>query len=117
MRYQRTYGNIIWTNHAIERLHARKLAQETAFLAFQSPDQRQNGKRPGSFELQKKHGDLTITIIVSQNDKKEWVVISAWVDPPHPGTDDHRKQIYYEKMQKAGFWGRIWLTLRHQLGL
>lgn len=117
MRYQRRYGGIIWTNHAIERLHARKLPQDVAYRAFETPDARMKGKRNGALELQKQYQDLTITLIVKKNPQGEWLVISAWVDPPFPGTEDHRKQTYWQAMQKAGFWRKIFLTLKHQIGL
>jgi len=116
MSYHRTYGGVIWTNHAIERLHQRKLPQHIAFLAFQSPDVRLPGKQSGSTELQKQYQSSTITLIVKQNGNNEWLIISAWIDPPLPGTEDFRKQQYRKDLKSAGILGKLWLTLKHQLG-
>ncbi|MFW5703958.1 MAG: hypothetical protein ACOCXQ_03905 [Patescibacteria group bacterium] len=117
MAYKRKYGGIIWTNHAIERLHQRKLPQHIAYLAFQSPDTQIQGKQPGAVELQKKYKNSYITLITKKNEQDEWLVLSAWIDPPLPGTDDYRKREHWRGMQKAGFWGKIWLTFKKQIGL
>lgn len=116
MPYNQRFGGVIWTHHALERLHQRKLPQHTAFLAFQSPDARHRGKQSGTLELQKKYQNSTITLIVKQNEKKEWIILSAWIDPPLPGTHDHRKKVAWEKYKKAGFWGKLWYTFKKQLG-
>lgn len=116
MRYKRTLGGLIWTDHAIERLHQRKLPQDIALLAFTAPDNQIPGKNPGSIELQKNYRNSLITLIVKKNERDEWIVISAWIDPPLPGTEDHRKQTYWKGMKRGGFWRRLWLTFKHQLG-
>jgi hypothetical protein len=116
MKYKRAYGGIIWTDHALERIYQRKLPQETAFLAYSSPDKRIPGKNPGSTELQKQYGKHLITLIIKPNDKGEQVVISAWIDPPLPGTNDFRKQEYRKNMKGASFWKRVWLTVKNQMG-
>ncbi len=111
------YGGIIWTNHALERLVQRGLSQSDALSAFKNPDRSFPGKNPGSVEYIKKFSNSTITIIAKKNDRNEWVVISAWIDPPLPGSADWYKKQDYTKYQKAGFWGKLFLTLKHQLGL
>lgn len=116
MKYARNYGGIVWTNHALERLHQRKLPQEIAFLAYQSPDQRIPGKKAGMIELQKQYGQSLITLIVNQNERHEWIVVSAWIDPPLPGTMDYKKKQDWKAYKKAGFWGKLWLTFKKQLG-
>jgi len=58
----------------------------------------------------------------------EWVVLSAWMDPPLQGTADYRKKEQYNKkmqktreldrkIEKASFWGKMFLTLRKQIGI
>jgi len=123
MPYNQYYGNVIWTNHALERLHQRKLPQHIAFLAFQSPDERHHGKNLGSWELRKTYTlkktgqDATITLIVKQNEKKEWLIVSAWIDPPIYGTADHKKREAWKQYKNSGFWGKLWYVIKKQLGL
>lgn len=116
MPYNKHFGGVIWTNHALERLHQRKLPQHIAFSAFQQPDTRVNGKKAGTIELQKQIGASTITLIIRQNEQREWLILSAWIDPPLPGTMDHKKHEDWKKYKKSGFWGKIWYTMKRQLG-
>ncbi len=110
------YGGIIWTNHALERLDQRGLSQELAWETFQRPDQKLAGKKQGTSEYQKRVNNSLITVIATQNEKNEWVVLSCWIDPPLFGTADYRKKEAYTKYRKAGFWGKVWYTVKKQLG-
>jgi hypothetical protein len=117
MPYNQHYGGVIWTNHALDRLHQRKLPQHIAFLAFQEPDARHHGKQAGTWEMHKQYGRSHITLIVKQNDKGEWLILSAWIDPPLPGTLDHKKHTAWHKQKKAGFWGKLWYQIKKQFGI
>lgn len=116
MAFAQHYGGVIWTNHALERLGQRGLSQEMAWEAYRNPDVSERGKNPGTTESRKRFGNSTVTIISKQNDRREWIILSCWIDPPLPGTEDYRKREAYNKYRRAGLWGKIWLTLRKQLG-
>jgi hypothetical protein len=111
------YGGIIWTNHALERLKQRGLSQELAWQAYKYPDRSFPGRELGTTEYQRRYDKSLVTLITKFTEKREVIVISAWVDPPMPGTVDAAKRDAYKKYQKASFWGKIWLTLKQQLGL
>lgn len=117
MNTSQRFGGIIWTNHALERLHQRNLPQNLAFSAFSTPDRRIDGKKSGTFEFQRRIDGYFVTLIATQNEKKEWVVLSCWVDPPMPGSIDIEKQRRYREYQKASFWRKLWLTFKTQIGL
>lgn len=91
MNYSRTFGGAIWTNHALERLKGRKLPQDLAWKAFRYPEQTVKGKKKGTFEFIKKLDTYTITVIATQNEKREWVILSCWIDPPLEGSVDLMK--------------------------
>lgn len=110
------YGKAIWTNHALERLGQRGLTQELAWRTFQFPDKSLKGKQLGAIEYQKFFGKSLITVIAKQNEKKEWIILSCWIDPPLDGSIDIRKKEDYKKYQKASFWGKFLITLKRQLG-
>lgn len=114
--YDRYFGKVIWTNHALERLSARKLPQDIAFDAFQHPDKTVPGKNPGSTEYQKLIGPSLVTIIAKKNEKQQWIILSCWIDPPFPGTEDYRQKELYKKYRKSGFWGQLWYMVRKQIG-
>ena len=116
MKYHRKYGDLIWTDHALDKLRARKLSQENAWSAFENPENVRDGKSPTSKEYSRRIGDRTVTTIAKQNEKKEWIVISAWVDPPYHGTEDALQKNSYHKFQQSSFWRKIWLSLKSQIG-
>jgi len=109
------YGNAIWTNHALERLDQRGLSQELAWKTFSSPERQLVGKNPGTTEFQKRFGASLVTVIAKQNERREWIILSNWIDPPLPGSIDHYKKDNYKRYQKAGFWGKLFLTLKSQI--
>ncbi|MEN9327737.1 MAG: hypothetical protein RI947_545 [Candidatus Parcubacteria bacterium] len=121
MSGQRLYGGAIWTNHALERLGQRGLSQDIASQAFNHPDASIPGKQSGTTEYTKRFGKSMVTIIATRNDKREWLILSCWIDPPLPGSIDEGKKEkwldYRSAYSKAGFWGKLWLVLLKQLGL
>lgn len=110
------FGGAIWTNHAIDRLKERGMSKDIAVKAFQNPDSKGNGKQKGTYEFQKKIGNSFVTVIATQNEKKEWIILSCWVDPPIYGTRDWKSKQYYKEYQKAGFWGKLWVIFKKQIG-
>lgn len=110
------YGGIIWTNHALERLDQRGLSQNLAWETFRHADRSFSGKKSGTTEYQRRVGNSLITVIATQNEKREWIVLSCWIDPPLAGSIDYYKKERYNEYKKAGFWGKIWISLKGQLG-
>ena len=117
MAHQQHYGGVIWTNHALERLGQRGLSQQMAWQTFSSPDSSEKGKNPGTTESRKRFGKSTVTIISKKNERNEWLILSCWIDPPLPGTEDFKKREAYFKHKKASFWGKVWYSVKKQLGL
>lgn len=111
------FAGAIWTNHALDRLVERKLSQEMAGEAFANPDKMTHGKQAGTTEFYKRFGNSHVTVIGKPNEKKEWIILSAWIDPPLPGTKDYKQKENYKKYKKAGFWGKLWISLRKQMGI
>src|SRR5579859_1048458 len=107
MSYNQYYGNIIWTNHALQRLQNRGLSQEDAYKTIKSPDVRLKGKKPGTSEFQKEFYSSKVTVIAKQNEHHQWLVLSVWIDPPLPGSIEAKRKEEYQKYKKMGFWGRI----------
>lgn len=114
MSGSQNYGNIIWTNHALDRLGQRGLSQEMAWQTFQHPETTE--KEQGSFKFQKKFQKSTVTLIAKQNEKSEWIVLSAWIHPPLLGSEDFKKQEEYRKYRQTKGLKRILLAFKRQLG-
>lgn len=111
------YRGLIFTNHALQRLDERRFPIDMVVETFNRPDTQEPAKQTGAMELRKRFETSTVTVIAKQNDRKEWVVLSCWIDPPLPGTKDYKERQRYHAYRKAGFWGKVWLTIRNQLGL
>ena len=111
------YGGLIWTNHALERLSQRGLSQSMAWETFKYPDKSFDGKKAGTTEFQKKFGISLATIVAAQNEKKEWIILSCWIDPPLKGYIDSKKSTEYKNYHKASGFKKFLLILKRQLGL
>ena len=72
------YGGVIWTNHARKRLYERQITQSDAWYSFQHPDKQLPGKVPGSKRYYKDYDNQRIEVIATQNEKKEWIILSCW---------------------------------------
>ncbi len=105
------YKETIWTNHALARLTNRKLPQNLAYKAFQHPDETFKNS-DGSFEYRKRFGLHLVTVIAKQNERKQWVIISCWIDPPMKGTEDHIKRSRYYEYKNASWLKRLWIDFR-----
>lgn len=117
MSEQHRYKGAIWTHHALERQGSRGLSGDIAAETFNHPDHSKLGKNEGTWEFVKKFGPSTVTVIAKKNEKNEWIVISNWIDPPLPGTEDEKKQKEYRNYQKKSGFGKIIQTILKQLGL
>jgi hypothetical protein len=107
---------ILWTKHVRQRMKDRKLDEARVRETIAHPDKRRPGKQHRTAEYIRVDAGQTITAVVQHKDGGKLLVISAWADPPFPGTKDARHQHYYRLYKKAGFWGKFWYTLLKQIG-
>ena len=110
------YFNLIFTNHALQRIEERGLTKKLAWETFNHPDESKKAKN-GGMQFVKYFEGFKAGLIAKQDMKDEWVVISFWRDPALPGTLDERKRYRWQKYRKSGFWGKIWIMVKQQLGL
>jgi len=72
------YLDIIFTNHAINRLHNRDISQSDAWETFKHPDRVIEGKIAGSKKFYKDLKGKKIEVVAQPNEKGEWVIFSCW---------------------------------------
>lgn len=77
----RNFGGVIWTNHALERLRERGIKQGDAWATFRRPEQSRYGIKEGAWVYYKTWGKEKIEVVASQNEKKQWVILSVWSRP------------------------------------
>lgn len=84
---QREYKDVIFTNHALERLQLRRISQEQAVRTIQSPDEKER-EEDGDTKFIKNFNGREVQIIGTYlRDERKWMVKSAWVrgeDDPQP---------------------------------
>lgn len=118
-------SNVVYTNHALQRIKERNLSIDWAQKSIKNADSEREGKESGTTEFKKQFGDRTVTSICKKNSNGELIVLSIWVDPPFPGTQDAKKKAHYvngltkrkrymSEMETAGFWKKLWLTFKYQ---
>lgn len=109
------YIDLIFTNHALEQATNRGIQKEDAYSTFKNPDKSFHGKEGGT-EFHKRFDGFEVTLIGKKNDKNEWLAISVWRNPPLEGTKDAVKRSQWKEYKKAGPFGKIWISIKQQLG-
>ena len=94
------YKHTIWTNHAKDMLKQRRLSQADVYQTFQYPQSSQK-KPDGSWQFTKKFGSQTVSVIAKPTDGHDWLIISCWINPPHPGTPDYYKKLRYRQYLRS----------------
>ncbi len=74
----RSFGGVIWTKHALERLGKRNISQGDAWATFRRPDQSRYATAKGAWIYYKTYGNQKIEVVAKQNEKKEWIILSVW---------------------------------------
>jgi len=75
------YGNVIWTNHALQRLKERNLDQSEVWSTFKHSDTSSYAWAKRAYKYQKIVGNRLIEVIAKKNEKGEWLILSCWDKP------------------------------------
>lgn len=78
MQTTRNFGGVIWTDHALKRLHQRSIPQDVAFLAFRKADQSRYAQSKGGWVYYKTIQGKLIEVVAKKNDKNEWIILTVW---------------------------------------
>lgn len=74
------YHQLVFTNHALERLRLRSLSQAQVEQVITQPDQIQPGKKADTTKFLKTLNQRRIQVIASKlKAKDKWLIISVWV--------------------------------------
>ena len=79
--YDRNYGGIIWTNHALQRLKERNVKQGDAWAAWKRPDDSKYDPKKGAWVYKRHFASEEIEIVAKKTEKNEWLVLSVWSKP------------------------------------
>lgn len=77
----RSFGGVIWTNHALDRLRERGIEQGDAWATWRNPEQSRYATAQGAWVYYRTYGKERIEVVAKQNEKKEWIILSVWSRP------------------------------------
>ena len=78
--FSRNYGGLIWTNHALERLHKRGITQPQALSVIKNPHKTYPGKKTDSVKFIRTVGGRRIHAVATLDQTShKWIVLSLWV--------------------------------------
>lgn len=84
---QREYKNVVFTEHALERLKLRRITQDMIVTAIKQPDKKEP-ENDGDTKFIKVINNRNLHVVsMYLPDEKKWMVKSAWVrgeDDPQP---------------------------------
>lgn len=102
---QRLHRDFIWTDHALERARERGLTQDEVWLALRRPDKSEYAAKKGGFEFTKVVGGKLISVVATQNEHKQWVILSAWSNPVWQKSTLYKTPLIEKILQKL--FGRL----------
>lgn len=70
-------SNIVWTNHALERLKERGISKSDAEATWAKPDGSKYAKSKGAWIYWKRIGNTKIKVVAKKDVKGEWVILSV----------------------------------------
>lgn len=91
------YKGTIWTNHALQRLGERGISQNDAWATLTNPQQSRKGTNKNAWVFYRTYGSDKIEVVASQNEKRQWVVLSVWSRPVY-GTQTYPKPNIIEQL-------------------
>ena len=98
----RTFGGVIWTNHALERLSQRGIKQGDAWATWSRPDQSRKGAS-GNWVYYRTFGSEKIEVVAKQNEKHEWIILSVWSKPVYVSGGATPKSSFWRNLVKLLF--------------
>lgn len=106
--------DIIFTNHAKERLDNRKITKDQIYKTISSPDSKVVNS-DNSMELAREFGSQKVHVVLKENENGEKIILSCWINPPNQGSVDHNKKEHNKKMKQSSGLKKLWHTLINQI--
>lgn len=92
----RHFGNVIWTNHVLERLKQRGIKQSDAWAVWRRPDSSRFSSQKGAWVYQRKFGSQMVEVVAKKTHNGEWIILSVW-----------SKTVFEEAKKHLSFWQTI----------
>lgn len=77
----KSYKNLIWTNHVLKRLSERGITQSEAYAVWYAPEKTRYAVSRGGWVYEKTLGRRIVEVVAKKNNRGEWLILSAWSRP------------------------------------
>lgn len=102
--------SLAYSTHLGQRLVERRITRDQVDLTIARPESVENSRDGKRYK--RAFGTQTLTAVVVTTQSGQQLVVSAWIDPPNPGTKDARKKALYQRYRKAKGLMKWWYALR-----
>ena len=102
--FDRNYGGVIWTNHALQRLKERGVNQGDAWAAWNRPDSSKFDNQRNVWIYKRVYNNYEIEIVAKKNEQGKWIVLSTWANAIKGRVNNDKKTIW--KLLVDAFMGR-----------
>ena len=96
---ERNFKGLIFTNHALQRLQERGIAQGDAWVTWRKPDQSRWAQNKGAWIYYKTFGDQKIEVVAKKNERGEWLVLSVWSRPVFKETRVKQSKSIWKRLK------------------
>ncbi len=79
----RNFGNVIWTNHALERMGERGIKQGDAWETWKNPEQTRKASTGSAWIYYKTYHERKLEVVATKNERGETVILSVWSKPTY----------------------------------
>jgi hypothetical protein len=110
---QREHKNVIFTDHAMQRLKRRRISQDMAVNALRKPDRKQD-EDDGKVRFVREINGRNVQIVARYlDDDQQWMVVTGWVR----GEEDPRRWWVHVLLLPWVVLRMAWRVLRGVVGL
>jgi len=99
------YGNLIWTNHVLQRLKKHGISQSDAWATWRNPDNSRSARSKGAWVYYRTFNHKKFEVVAKKNEQGQWVILSVWSRPAD------LKKPKTTKPRSRSFWQLIWEQL------
>lgn len=78
---QRTYKDLIFTDHALERMQEREVKAGDVWATMNRPQVSREAHRQGNWVFTRDWGSEELEVVATKKEGGKWLVISVWSKP------------------------------------
>lgn len=96
----KNFGNIIWTDHALNRMRERGIKQSDAWVTWKNPERSRYVKDKATWIYHKTFSGQRVEVVAKKNDDGRWIILSVWSKSLTDKKLKKKRQSFVEKVVK-----------------